>query len=286
MTAPLSTPTVAEVVAVMDRLYPPGLAEEWDAVGLVSGDPDAPVRRIVLAVDPTLEVAAEAVALEADLLITHHPLFLHGVHGVATNSPGGQVVSMLIRAGCALFAAHTNADAAAPGVNDALAAVLGVGDLQVLDPTTPNARTGIGRVGRLPEPEPLVEFAARVARTLPATHHGVRFAGPPNVPVQSVAMCSGAGDSLLAAAAESGADVYVTADLRHHRALDHLAAGGCALVDVSHWASEWPWCEWAAAALQVSLNAEFPHPATTVGVTVTVSTRPTDPWTGHVRSPR
>lgn len=278
--------SVADVIAVMDRLYPPGLAEDWDAVGLVCGDPKAHVRRILVAVDPTVEVAAEAVALGADMVITHHPLFLRGVHGVPMSTPGGRVVSMLIGANCALFAAHTNADAAAPGVNDALAAALGVGDLDVLEPTAPDARTGIGRIGRLAAAESLATFAERVARALPTTQQGVRFAGPSELPVQTVALCSGAGDSLLDLAAGSGADVYVTADLRHHRALDHRAAGGCALVDVSHWASEWPWCEWAAAALQVSLNDEFPHPATTVGVTVTVSTRPTDPWTGHVRSPR
>ncbi len=277
-------PTVADVMAVMDRHYPPALAEDWDAVGLVCGDPDASVRRILVAVDPTAEVAAEAVAMGADMLITHHPLFLHGVHGVPYSTPGGQVVSHLITAGCALFAAHTNADAAAPGVNDALAAAIGVGDLRVLEPSSPQANTGIGRVGWLPAPEPLAAFAERVARALPATHHGVRFAGPPEQLVHEVALCSGAGDSLLEFAAGSGADVYVTADLRHHRALDHLAAGGCALVDVAHWASEWPWCEWAAAALEVSLNGDAQPSTATVGVAVTVSTRPTDPWTGHVRS--
>jgi putative NIF3 family GTP cyclohydrolase 1 type 2 len=129
---------------------------------------------------------------------------------------------------------------------------------------------GIGRVGELPEPEPLRVFAQRVADALPPTAWGVRAAGDPERPVRRVAVCGGAGDSYLGAATAAGVDAYVTADLRHHPAAEHLARGGPALVDVAHWASEWPWCEQAADVVRAAFSGT---------VEVLVSTRRTDPWT-------
>ena len=117
---------VGDCVRVLERAYDPAWAEAWDAVGLTSGDPGATVERVHFAVDPTPEVAAEAVAAGAQLLVTHHPLFLRGVHGVAETSAGGRVISTLIRGGCALYTAHTNADVARPGVSDALADAVGL----------------------------------------------------------------------------------------------------------------------------------------------------------------
>lgn len=124
----MPTPTVADVVAALDRLYDPRWAEAWDAVGLVLGDPQAPVRRVLLAIDPVDAVVDEAVGWGADLVLTHHPLFLRGVHGFPATSPKGRRAHRLVTAGIALHTAHTNADVADPGVSDALAAALGVTD--------------------------------------------------------------------------------------------------------------------------------------------------------------
>lgn len=267
------TATVADLVDALHRRYPPALAEDWDAVGLVCGDPRDPVDHVLLAVDPVAEVVDEAIEVGAQLVVTHHPLLLRGVHGVPAVDAKGTVVHRLVRAGIALVAAHTNADAADTGVSDALAARLGVLDLEPLD-----AASGIGRVGVLATATTLGAFADLVAARLPATAHGVRVAGDLEAPVQRVAVCGGAGDSFLAAASAAGADVYVTSDLRHHRASEHLADGGCALVDVAHWAGEQPWLESAAAALTADLAARGDT------VTCTVSTRCTDPWTSHRRS--
>ena len=109
--------------------FPPGTAESWDAVGLVAGDPDAEVGRILLAVDPTIEVAREAAEWGADLLVTHHPLFLRPVHGVARTTPKGRTLGVLTDAGCALLTAHTNADQADGGVSEALATAIGLTEL-------------------------------------------------------------------------------------------------------------------------------------------------------------
>ncbi len=104
-----------DVIALLEEWYPPRWAEEWDAVGLVCGDPDDEVRAIVLAVDPVTATVSEAIEGQAQLLVTHHPLLLRGVHGVAATTPKGRVVHGLVSGGCALYTAHTNADAPSDG---------------------------------------------------------------------------------------------------------------------------------------------------------------------------
>lgn len=271
-----SASSLAQVVAALERRYPPTTAEDWDAVGLVCGDPAAPVRRILWAVDPVEEVVDEAIAADVDLVITHHPLFLSGVHSVAATTAKGRIVHRLIGSGIALYCAHTNADVADPGVSDALADALGVTATRPVV-AADSGTVGLGRIGELTESMTLADFAEVVATALPPTRHGVRVAGDVARSVRRVAVCGGSGDSLLASATAEGADVLVTADLKHHRALEHLADGGCAIIDVAHWASEWPWLDQAARLLAEDLSAE--------GSTVEsiVSARPTDPWAMTLR---
>ena len=121
--------SLAEVVRLLDTAYPPGTAESWDAVGLVTGAPAQPVRKIMFAVDPVADVADEAIAWGADLVVVHHPVLLRAVHSIAATTFKGALVHRLVRAGVALYAAHTNADAAHDGVADALAGTLGLVDL-------------------------------------------------------------------------------------------------------------------------------------------------------------
>src|SRR3954469_10060791 len=178
--------SLGEVLAALDARYDPALAESWDAVGLVCGDRAEPVSRVVFAVDPVEEVVDEALEVGAQLLVTHHPLFLTAVHGVPADDPKGRVVHRLVRAGAALFVGDTTADRAADvGVNDALAAAVGLVAAVPLEPVAPGSREGLGRVGRLAEGLSLPPFAQPVARVLPATAGGVRFAGDPDRPVRS-----------------------------------------------------------------------------------------------------
>jgi dinuclear metal center YbgI/SA1388 family protein len=371
-----------DVTALMDQWYPPSVASDWDAVGLVCGDPGQPVRRVVLAVDPAPAVVEEALAWDADLLVVHHPLLLKAVHSVAASTPKGRVVHDLVRGGCGLFTAHTNADAPAGGVNEALAHALGVRDLEVIvpDPADPldklvtfvphenaeevraaiteagagrigdydsctftaegegrfrpldgatpaigrvgevevvaesrveavfsrrlrrqvlealrsvhpyeepaydvlelaevpgtgKAARGTGRIGRLAEPMSLRAFAAQVADALPQTAHGVRVGGDPDRIVETVAVTSGSGDFLLDTVLGTGADVYVTSDLRHHRASEFLEHRGPALVDIAHWAAEWTWLPILERTLVAALEGRGDT------VDVRVSTTCTDPWT-------
>lgn len=366
--------SLSDLTDLLHGWYPPHTADDWDAVGLVTGDPDAEVRKVMFAVDPTLEVAQEAAAWDADLLVVHHPLFLKGVHGVAATTPKGRTLQTLLRADCALLAVHTNADQAVDGVSEAMARALGLTDLAPIrsrataaldkittyvpaagadavraalagagagtigdydqasfstagegrfrplpgaDPTIgkvgepevvaevrieavlPRGRrttvvaalvaahpyeepaydvveladpgsapTGSGRIGSV-TPTTLRGFAESVAAALPETAHGVRVAGDPDRPVRRVAVCGGAGDFLLDAVLASGADVYVTSDLRHHVASEFLEKGGAALVDVAHWAAESTWLPVVRAKVQAALGDT---------VETRVSTLRTDPW--------
>lgn len=266
--------TLASVRETVERLWPLSGAEAWDAPGLVAGDPSAPVERILLAVDAVQATVEEAVDGGADLLITHHPLLLRGVTSVAEDRYKGAILARLIKADCALIAAHTNADVVADGTSAVLAAALGITDAVPIAPSADGlgGLTGIGRVGALAEPTTLGALARRLADLLPATAGGIRAAGDYQQPVSTVAVCGGAGDSLLGTDAVRGADVYITADLRHHPASEAreqaAVGGGPALLDVSHWASEWLWLDVAAG----QLRAELP------GIVVEVSDLRTDPW--------
>jgi dinuclear metal center YbgI/SA1388 family protein len=265
--------TLGEVVAALETRYDPGLAEPWDAVGLVCGDPSETVRSVLFAVDPVSAVVDEAVERGVQLVVTHHPLLLTAVHGVPADDPKGRVVHRLIRAGVGLFVAHTNADRAAEhGVSDALAAALGVVDAVPLERSdVPGA--GLGRLGRLPGPVPLRTFAERVAAVLPRTAAGVRVAGDLDRAIRTVAVCGGSGGSLFPAASAAGADVLVTSDLKHHPVAEALESGGPALVDAAHYATEWPWLPVAARLLERDLSSR---------IRVGVSSRSTDPWSRHV----
>jgi dinuclear metal center YbgI/SA1388 family protein len=270
----VDAPDVADVIAFMAAQYPPAWAEEWDRVGLVLGEPGAPVRRVLCVVDCVPETVEEAITADAQLIVAHHPLLLRGVASVAPTTYKGRIVHRLIRAGVALYTAHTNADVANPGVSDALTGLLGLRDLRPLRPAVgaaAGAGRGTGRVGVLPAPLTLAELADLVARALPATTWGVRAAGEPDRLIRTVAVCGGAGDGYLADAAAAGADAYLTSDLRHHPASEYLAGGGPALLDAAHWATERPWLDALAALLRTHLPVE-----------AVVSNRNTDPWTVHM----
>ena len=268
---------VRDVMALMESWYPAAWAQSWDRVGLIVGDPDAPVRSLLLALDPTAAIADQAVAGPSgdgnsyDMVITHHPLLLRGASFLPVTDPKGGVVTRLIRSGVSLFNAHTNADVACEGVATALADLIGLRDTVPLEPCGVDAEgheIGLGRVGTV-EPTTLGAFADHVASVLPAGPTGLLVGGDEAMAVSRVAVLGGAGDSALDAARAADVDVYLTADLRHHPADEHLRGGGPLLIDTAHWASEYPWTSQAADILATAL----PHS------NVSVLPIRTDPWT-------
>jgi dinuclear metal center YbgI/SA1388 family protein len=264
-------PSLAELVTVVHRRYDPATAEPWDAVGLVCGDPEQPVQRILVALDPVCATVDEALEVGAQLLLTHHPLLFAPVTSLGA-SPEGLLVQRLVRSGVALLAAHTNADIARDGVSDALAAALGLTVLRPLVASVVDPGVGVGRVGTLAAPTSLRSFAERVRDALPETAQGVRVAGDLDAPVGTVAVWGGSGAEALVAAAAAGVDVLVTSDLKHHQVLSHRQAGGPAVIDVAHVASEGPWVPWVAQLLRDDLAALG------LAAGVLASRVTTDPW--------
>lgn len=261
--------TFFDVVAASERLWPQATAMSWDHVGVVLGHPTREVSRIVLMVDVTEETVADAIAAGAQAVIAHHPLLFRPVDSLSVATSRGRIVHRLIEAGCGLLCAHTNADQAATGTSAVLGARLGlVGGRPILA----GDAGGIGVIGTVPEPVTLMDLARTLAGVLPATARGVAVSGPPEARVNRIAVCAGAGDSLLDAVAADAADAYVTSDLRHHPAIDFRAEprpdGAPYLLDVSHWAAEQLWLDQAAAELAAALP----------GAELVVSRRSTDVW--------
>ena len=266
-----AAPTLREVIAVLDEIWPRNLAEEWDAVGLVTGNPDNDVRSIRLVVDVVSDTVSEAIDAGDDLIIAHHPLLLRGVTSLAEDEVKGQLASQLIRHDVALFSAHTNADAVNGGTSETLGRALGLESMRPIGGQG-DVDTGIGRVGQLAQPVRLYDLASRLGGLVPQTAGGVKVSGDPEEMVQRVALCTGAGDSLLGHRDVTSADVFITGDLRHHPASDvqqaRLLGHGPALIDVSHFASEWFFLDHTAQVLQ----QRFP------GLRIGVSEVVTDPW--------
>lgn len=269
-----SQPTlVRDLYRVIDEHWPFALAADWDRVGLIVGSQADVVSRVLLVVDVTADTVREAIQGDFDAVIAHHPLLLRGVTTVSADTGKGSLVNSLVKSGCALIAAHTNADAPQNGVADVFAQLLDMQHSSPIEKNPTHIEVGIGRVGMLPEPISLQQLAEDVARLLPSTISGVRVSGLPEMIVQRVALCPGAGDSLLDHPLVTSADVYITSDLRHHPASEareaaSLNSGTPALMDVPHFASEWLWLDRAAQIL----GEAFPQ------VYFEVSTISTDPW--------
>ena len=264
--------TLREVVAALESVYPPETAMDWDQVGLVAGDLDQAVRTVHFAVDPTLTVVQEAVDAGADLLVTHHPLLLRGIHSVATTGAKGETLTRAILGDLAIYGAHTNADVASPGVSDALAAAVGLTDVVPLE----DIPYALGRVGYLAAPMTLRAFADQVADGLPATVGGIRVSGDPAALVERVAVLGGSGDDRFEVVRAADVDVYVTADLRHHPALEEretTRGGRPYLIDAGHWASEYVWLASAERRLLEVVRGGSSR------LDTYISTLRTEPWT-------
>lgn len=262
----MSSLPLAHITNFLDETFPANLAAEWDSVGLVVGAPENNVERILLTVDVTQATVQQAIDEDVSLIIAHHPLLLRGVTSIAETTSKGMLVSQLLRHKIALYTAHTNADAAWPGVSDALAESLG---LNVRPDFALEVETGIGRIGELVTSMSAQEFARQVSQSLPYSPSAVQLAGDTEKVITTVAVCGGAGDSLLEAVSALNVDAYVTSDLRHHVVSEFVATNDCVLINIAHWAGEWPWLNQLARQMDDGFGDK---------VKVIVSQIPTDPW--------
>jgi dinuclear metal center YbgI/SA1388 family protein len=229
--------TVAGVCAYLDSAIPFAWAAPWDRVGLLVGDGDTAVTRVLVSLDPTREALDRAEAAGANVLLTHHPAFLESLDTVVS-APGADGVTFdAARRGIALIACHTNLDRSPQGA-DALPTVLGLGILGPLEaPQTPEDGTPLaGRLCESGDARTLGALATLVGARLGV---GTRVWGDPGTSVTLVALAPGSGRSLVEFALTAGADVLITGELRYHVAHDALDRGLC-VVEAGHDATEWP----------------------------------------------
>lgn len=236
---------VSDIANAIEELAPASLAEAWDNVGLMVGDPDKAVRRIFVCLDVTAENVSHAIDMHADMIISHHPLLFNPLGRICETDVIGSTVISLIKNDIAVYSAHTNLDNADGGTNDVLADKLGLYGVrrftaeECCDPLG-KPLSNIGRVGRLETPIELADFVSFTKSVLGC--RSIRYVGDPSETISTVALCSGAGGDGIYTAYHAGADVYVTSDVRHHEA--QLAYElGLNLIDAGHFETENTVCE-------------------------------------------
>lgn len=239
-------PTVKDVLHALWTIAPARYKEDWDNIGLLCGRADAPVRRILVALDASRTAAEEAQSRGCELVVTHHPLIFGGLKAATDEDPAGERVLAFAERGIAVISMHTNLDCAPGGVNDVLAAKLGLKNVTVLED---GETAGLIRIGET-APQSAAEFAAQVHRALGCP--GLRYVDGGR-PVRRVAVgggaCAGFAERVLAA----GCDAFVTADLKYHELCD-AAQRGLTLIDAGHFQTEDPVCD----VLAEKLTAAFP----------------------------
>ena len=222
---------VRDIIQVIESFAPLSIQEKWDNSGLCIGSQDAEVTSVLLGLDCTPELVDEAIECGADMIVTHHPLIFSGLKKINSEDPVGEAVVKAIRAGIAVYAAHTNADKVIEGVSGAMAARLALTDVEVLDED--GEGTGLGAVGNLPEPMDASDLIAYVKEKFGLKV--MKTSRPLTEKISRVALCGGSGGSLIGAALRSGAQLYISGDISYH---NFFTPKGFMLMDIGHYESE------------------------------------------------
>lgn len=242
--------TVKDIMAYMETIAPRYMQYEWDNTGLLCGSRSKEVKKILVALDPFEEVCREAVELGADLLLTHHPLIFEAPRSITDDSDMGRAIMLLVHNDIAAVNAHTNLDCAPGGVNDTLAAVLGLQDIEIVDPRGEAVPYGLLRIGNV-DSQPLSAFLAHVKHTLGC--EGLRYVDG-GKPVSRVAVGGGSCGSDLMDAVKAGCDTFVTADVKYNQ-FHEAKSTGINMIDAGHFCTENP----VMATVAAKLRATFPE---------------------------
>ncbi len=256
-----------DLAQALESWADPAFAESYDNIGLQVGSASRIVHRVLIALDLTPDVVEEAVQKDCSLILTHHPLLFRSPSRIVEEDLIGQLILRLARENITLYSIHTNLDAAHGGVSLALAEILGLRHRRFLNPGQ-DGTFGMGAIGNLPEPEPLRTFLDRVHTRLKTPV--LRYTGSEETPVSMVAVCGGAGGSLIPNALDAHAQAYVTADLSYHRFFETLGPDGhcrMALIDAGHYETE----KHTEQLLRVWLEKRFPS------ITFYCASQPTSP---------
>lgn len=249
--------TVKDIFAYFEKTVPTKMKMPTDNSGFLVGNGNRNVNKVILSLDITDEVISEAIAYDADLIISHHPLFF-SVTSASTESLIGRKIVSILEAGMSAICLHTNLDSVQNGVNDTLMAVLGANTEGILDPygSYEDGRSyGIGRYGTIQKRE-LSEFLTFCKNALGC--NGLRYISG-GKPVHKIAVCGGSGSSMLNKVAELGCDTYVTGDVKHNGFLDAKELG-INLIDAGHYSTE----NIVIPVLEQMLNQAFPEIKTKV----------------------
>jgi len=247
------TNTLGKIITIIEREIPRDLSESWDNCGLQVGDVEWPIEKIWVALDPLPKVIAAAGQSDVDLVITHHPLIFKPLKTVDVHTPEGAVIQQALNARVAVYSAHTNLDRVQAGVNDVLAAAIGLCKVVPLSLDPVSGKPGFGRLGQIGAPITPSELIRRLKEALKLEH--VKVAGNLNLDIQNVVVCSGSGASMIPEFFKSEADVFISGDLHYHDArLFEFASK--VLIDIGHFASEHLIVEALADRLKKNFNSE------------------------------
>lgn len=225
----------SEVIEKLDELSPVSFAEKWDNVGLLIGNKDKEIQKVMIAVDITDDVILQAVKYGADMLLTHHPIIFKGEKQVVSDDFVGRRIIKLIKNDICCFAMHTNFDVM--GMADAAADVIGLRDRKVLDITYEDdiAKEGCGRYGKLPQIMTLEQCANYVKKQFKID--SVRVFGDKDLEIERCAIMPGSGGDHMEHAIRTGVEVFITGDIKHHQGID-ANAQGLAIIDAGHFGLE------------------------------------------------
>lgn len=228
----------------MESIAPVSLALEYDNVGLLIGSDHDEIKKVLVALDLTMQVADEAVNGGFDLVLTHHPIFWDPIKSISPDNPDIAAAYRLIRNGIGHYASHTNLDACGGGVNDVLCSVLSLTDVRALPPEN------LGRIGNLPSPMLFSDFAALCENKLGTKG---RFVGDADRLILTVAVIGGAGGGDVEFVAKAGCDAFVTGEMKHNQALlaRQLGLNCCVL---GHYETEFPVLKPLISRLQIGEN--------------------------------
>ena len=222
---------VRDIIQIIEDFAPLSLQEGWDNSGLCVGSPEDEATSVLLGLDCTEQLVDEAIECGADLIITHHPLIFSGLKKISPDDQIGAAVIKAVRAGISIYAAHTNADKVIAGVSGAMAARLGLKDVEILEEDGDG--TGLGVVGNLPEPVSAEEATALVKERFSLKM--VKTSAPVGCKISRIAMCGGSGSSLIESARRSKAQLYISGDISYHH---FFTPKGFMIMDIGHYESE------------------------------------------------
>ncbi len=232
------SPTVQDILDIIEKIAPASLAEPWDNVGLMIGNPSEQITSILLGLDPTLSLLDEAAALGTNLLITHHPVIFHPLKSVHLGQPDGRFLQKALNSKINIISCHTNLDSVVRGVSDSLAIQMGLTDTEPLaGQNSGEFPTGLGRIGNFNKPISPDDFIKRLKAA--CSPPWILAAGPRPEKIERAAVCGGSCSELAELAQQSGAQVFVTAEVKHNIAR-WAEEAGLWIIDAGHFSTENP----------------------------------------------